>query len=194
MNINGIIGSGIVTASGIIWNSVKSSGIVLLLWVIGGIVCMSGSMTYVELDVKHKISGGETKYLQTAYPKPRKCISYLFSFMYIFAVLQSAAQYFWYTVNGRQFDIEQDKNGWNLPFSPFWVIKFIVIAMLFVITAYHMIDNRLANLINQSLAVIKLVTYSTIAIVGICRLFLDWKTSRLNWQNPLDGNTDFTAL
>ncbi|CAG8588501.1 15982_t:CDS:2 [Funneliformis mosseae] len=201
MNINSIIGSGIVTAPGIIWNSVKSPGIVLLLWFIGGLVSMAGSLSYVELGVKHKISGGETKYLQTAYPKPKYFISYLFSFMYIFAikpgitsaVLQSAAQYFWYTVNGHQFDIEQDKNGWNLPFSPFWVIKFIAIAMLFVITAYHMIDNRMANLINQSLAVIKLVTYSTIAIVGIFRLFLDWETSRLHWQKPLDGNTDFTA-
>src|SRR5687767_15024456 len=83
MNINSIIGSGIVTAPGIIWNSVKSPGIVLLLWLLGGLVSMAGSMTYVELGVKHKISGGETKYLQTAYPRPRKCISYLFSFMYI---------------------------------------------------------------------------------------------------------------
>ncbi|CAG8434457.1 13775_t:CDS:2 [Funneliformis mosseae] len=178
INVNSIIGSAIVTAPGIIWNSVKSPGIVLLLWLIGGLVSMAGSLTYVELGVKHRISGGETKYLQTAYPHPRKCISYLFSFMYIFAIkpgitsaiLQSAAQYLWYTISGAHFNIEQDKNGWNLPFSPFWVIKFIAIAMLFVITAYHMI-----------------------AIVGICRLFLDWETSRLHWQKPLEGNTDFTA-
>ncbi|CAG8717547.1 1330_t:CDS:2, partial [Funneliformis caledonium] len=196
-----IIGSGIVTAPGIIWNSVKSPGIVLLLWLLGGLVSMAGSLSYVELGVKHKISGGETKYLQTAYPKPKYFISYLFSFMYIFAirpgitsaVLQSAAQYFWYTINGQQFDIETNKNGFHLPFSPFWAIKFIAIAMLFFITAYHMINNRMANIINQSLAVIKLITYSIIAIAGIFRLFLDWETSRLHWQKPLDGNTDFTA-
>ncbi|CAI2192823.1 16421_t:CDS:2 [Funneliformis geosporum] len=201
MNINSIIGSGIVTAPGIIWNSVKSPGIVLLLWFIGGLVSMAGSLSYVELGVKHKISGGETKYLQTAYPKPKYFISYLFSFMYIFAirpgitsaVLQSAAQYFWYTISGHQFDIVPNRNGWHLPFSPFWAIKFIAIAMLFLITAYHMINNRLANFINQSLAVIKLITYSIIAIAGICRLFLDWETSRVHWQKPIDGNTDFTA-
>ncbi|CAI2170004.1 8929_t:CDS:2 [Funneliformis geosporum] len=177
MNINSIIGSGIVTAPGIIWNSVKSPGIVLLLWFIGGLVSMAGSLSYVELGVKHKISGGETKYLQTAYPKPKYFISYLFSFMYIFAirpgitsaVLQSAAQYFWYTISGHQFDIVPNRNGWHLPFSP------------------------LANFINQSLAVIKLITYSIIAIAGICRLFLDWETSRVHWQKPIDGNTDFTA-
>src|ERR1043166_1762160 len=37
MNVNNVIGSGIVTTPGIIWNRVKSPGIVMLLWVIGGI-------------------------------------------------------------------------------------------------------------------------------------------------------------
>ena len=83
MNVNTIIGSGIVTTPGIIWNSVKSPGIVLFLWLIGGIVSMSGSLSYVELGVIHKISGGETKYLQTAYPEPKIIMSYLFSFMHI---------------------------------------------------------------------------------------------------------------
>ncbi|CAG8588518.1 15983_t:CDS:2 [Funneliformis mosseae] len=172
INVNSIIGSGIVTAPGIIWNSVKSPGIVLLLWFIGGLVSMA---------VPYHMSS--------------------LAFMYIFAirpgitsaVLQSAVQYFWYTISEHQFDMEPNKNGFHLSFSPFWAIKFIAIAILFFITAYHMINNRLANVINQSLAVIKLITYSIIAIVGICRLFLDWETSRLHWQKPLERNTDFTA-
>src|SRR5829696_1031940 len=83
MNVNSIVGSGIVTAPGIIWNAVKSPGIVLLLWAVGGIVSMAGSLVYVELGVIHRISGGETRYLQTAYPNPEFMISYLFSFMFI---------------------------------------------------------------------------------------------------------------
>ena len=83
MNVNNIIGSGIVTTPGIIWNMIKSPRIVLLLWFIGGIISMAGSLSYVELGVIHKISGGETKYLQTAYPQPKIMISYLFSFMHI---------------------------------------------------------------------------------------------------------------
>ncbi|CAB4410776.1 unnamed protein product [Rhizophagus irregularis] len=102
LNINNVIGSEIVTTPGIIWNMVKSPGTVLLLWLIGGIVSMAGSLSYVELGVIHKISGGETKYLQTAYPKPKILMSYLFSFMHIF--LQSAAQYPWFTINGRRYD------------------------------------------------------------------------------------------
>jgi amino acid transporter len=83
MNVNNVIGSGIVTTPGIIWKAIKSPGIVLLLWLIGGIINMSGSLSYVELGAFHRISGGETKYLQTAYPRPKLMMSYLFSFMFI---------------------------------------------------------------------------------------------------------------
>jgi amino acid transporter len=70
MNVNNVLGTGIVTSPGIVWKTIKSPGIVLLLWLIGGIISMAGSLSYVELGVFHRISGGETKYLQTAYPNP----------------------------------------------------------------------------------------------------------------------------
>jgi len=50
---------------------------------LGGIISLSGSLTYVELGVIHKISRGGTKYLETAYPNPKLMMSYLFSFMFI---------------------------------------------------------------------------------------------------------------
>src|SRR5436305_13673130 len=46
MNVNNVIGSGIVTSPGSIWKAVKSPGIVLLLWAVGGIVSMAGSLSY----------------------------------------------------------------------------------------------------------------------------------------------------
>jgi len=92
MNVNHIIGSGIVTAPGIIWGSIKSPGIVLLLWVVGGIVSITGSLSYTILGVHQSIlskvkgesgSGGEVKYLQTAYPYFENVAGYLFSFIHI---------------------------------------------------------------------------------------------------------------
>jgi amino acid transporter len=79
MNVNNVLGSGIVTSPRIVWKVIKSPGIILLLWLIGGIISMAGSLSYVELGVFHRISGGETKYLQTAYPNPRLMMGYLFS-------------------------------------------------------------------------------------------------------------------
>ena len=62
-----------------------------------------------------------------------------------------------------------------------------------IITIYHILSNKWANLINQTLATIKLITYLIIAITGICRLFINWETSRINWQEPLSGSTDITS-
>jgi len=83
MNVNDVIGSGIVTAPGAVLDAVKSPRIALISWGIGGIISMAGSLTYVELGTMSKVSGGETKYLQMAYPKPKSMMSYVFSFMHI---------------------------------------------------------------------------------------------------------------
>ena len=56
-----------------------------------------------------------------------------------------------------------------------------------------MLSNRWANYINQTLAVIKLTTYSIIAIAGICKLFMNWSITSINWQQSLNGTTDITA-
>ena len=92
MNVNHIIGSGIVTVPGIVLGLVKSPGIVFLLWAIGGFVAMLGSFSYTVLGVHQSVlsrrnrvsgSGGAVKYLQTAFPCCENIASYLFSFMYI---------------------------------------------------------------------------------------------------------------
>ncbi|CAG8609330.1 11323_t:CDS:2 [Funneliformis mosseae] len=162
MNVNNVLGSGIVTSPGIIWNLVKSPRIILILWLIGGLISMTGTLTYVELGAMHKISGGETKYLQTAYPKPKLMMSYLFSLMFIFAiqpgiissVLQTAALYFWYTITGSQYDKDPEEYD-NFKFSPMWSIKIIAIA----------------------------------TIIGIVKLIINWETSRSNWHEPLKVDT-----
>ena len=69
----------------------------------------------------------------------------------------------------------------------------MAVLILFVITVYHMISNRWANYINQTLAAIKVATYSIVAIAGIYRLCTNWSVSRLNWQQSLDGNADISS-
>ncbi|CAI2176695.1 6936_t:CDS:2 [Funneliformis geosporum] len=192
MNVNNVLGSGIVTTPGIIWNSVKSPVIVLILWLIGGLVSMAGSLTYVELGAMHKISVYQMNF------EIIKNIQYYFSAIrpgIISAVLQSAAQYFWCTITGSYNLEEEDRNkdGWKLKFFPFWCIKLIAITFLWIITIYHMLSNTWASYINQTLAVIKFFTYLTIAIVGICRFFLDREKSLSNWQEPLDGDANIAA-
>jgi hypothetical protein len=52
-----------------------------------------------------------------------------------------------------------------------------------------MLSTKWANYINQTLVIIKLTTYSIIAIAGIYRLIENWPVSQINWQQPLNGTT-----
>jgi len=72
------------------------------------------------------------------------------------------------------------------------MIKLMAVLILFVITVYHMISNRWANYINQTLAAVKVATYSIIAFAGLYRLCAN-PESRVNWEKQLSGNTDATA-
>ncbi|RIA92143.1 amino acid/polyamine transporter I [Glomus cerebriforme] len=195
MNVNNIIGAGIFATPGIVWKQVKSPSIVVLLWTIGGIVSLCGSLIYSELGVIHRESGGETLYLSKAYPRPYQMASYVFSFMFIFiirpgiicAVLASGAQYAWYAFEGVSPNLTS--NGWKSNFEPYWILKLIAIALLLIITSYHMLSNKWANRINHGLTIIKTIMIIIIALSGISKYH-----NTQNWKKPLESDSESSGL
>ncbi|GBC02259.1 hypothetical protein RclHR1_04530001 [Rhizophagus clarus] len=199
-NKNKLLGTvyGIFTTPGIVWKQVKSPYVVIVLWIIGGIVSLCGSLVYSEFGIIHQDSGGETIYLAKSFPRPKMLASYLFSFMFIFiirpgiicAVLQSAAQYAWYTFEGKSPPIDSSLNGWNNEFKPYWILKFISVALLLLITGYHILSNKWANRINQSLAMIKMIIIIIIALSGMSKY-----RNTHNWKQTLENpDTKFSVL
>lgn len=57
LNVGAHIGAGIFLVQGIIFNEVGSVGMVIILFVIGGVVSMFGACAYVELGCMLPISG-----------------------------------------------------------------------------------------------------------------------------------------
>jgi hypothetical protein len=55
--------------------------------------------------------------------------------------------------------------------------------MLGIITSYHIYSSRLAVVINQTFAVIKLMILSSIAIAGLVKLPATLKENPNNWTN-----------
>lgn len=62
-----MIGTGVFTSLGYQLVDLDSAGIVLLLWVLGGITALCGALTYAELTVRLPRSGGEYNYLREIY-------------------------------------------------------------------------------------------------------------------------------
>ena len=71
-----------------------------------------------------------------------------------------------------------EENDW-----PYWRIKLIAVIMLGIITSYHIYSSRLAVVINQTFAVIKLMILSSIAIAGLVKLPSILKENPNNWSN-----------
>jgi amino acid transporter len=55
----------------------------MILWAIGGVISIAGSLSYAELGASIQESGGEVAYLKKAYPRPKDFFSYFCNFVFV---------------------------------------------------------------------------------------------------------------
>ncbi|CAG8584844.1 1965_t:CDS:10 [Cetraspora pellucida] len=146
-NINHIIGAGIFIIPSTIWRLVQSPGTALMFWLAGGLISLLGSTIYVELGSRCPKGSGEQKYLEEAFNDQNKP-----------ADSYACAKYFLYAVKGNyeNEDIYLD----SIP------LRLLAIAILFVITLYHMLSNRWAIIINRMFAIFKSIAILFVSIYG----------------------------
>ncbi len=65
--IANMVGTGVFTSLGFQLLSIQSGFVLLMLWAVGGIVALSGAMTYAELGAAMPRSGGEYNFLTRIY-------------------------------------------------------------------------------------------------------------------------------
>ena len=61
------VGSGIFASPGIVYGYTKSVGASLLVWILAGLLSITGALCYAELGAMMLVSGGEFNYLLRAY-------------------------------------------------------------------------------------------------------------------------------
>ncbi|MCP9449596.1 MAG: amino acid permease [Nitrospira sp.] len=65
--IGNVIGSGIFTTTGFMARDLGHPGLILAVWLMGGLVALAGALTYSELGTALPVAGGEYIYLTRAY-------------------------------------------------------------------------------------------------------------------------------
>ncbi len=65
--IANMIGAGIFTTSGLLIGDLESAGIMILLWLVGGIIALSGALCYGEIGAAIPEAGGEYVFLSRLY-------------------------------------------------------------------------------------------------------------------------------
>jgi APA family basic amino acid/polyamine antiporter len=67
MVVGGIIGSGIFLNPAIVAARVRTPGLTLAVWVLGGVIALTGALVYAELGARRPVAGGGYVYLRDAF-------------------------------------------------------------------------------------------------------------------------------
>ncbi len=65
--IGGVIGSGIFMTAGDIAEYIPSPGLILIVWLVGGLITISGALSFAELGAMFPRAGGQYIYIREAY-------------------------------------------------------------------------------------------------------------------------------
>ncbi|CAG8445263.1 6035_t:CDS:2, partial [Ambispora gerdemannii] len=204
-NCNNMIGVGIFSSPGLVLREIGSPGLALILWVVGGVASLFGSLSYVELGSSIPDGGGETVYLEQAYPHPKALLSYMFSFAMIVAIRPAYisadanvfAQYFLYLIKAKvQCDSDYLHPKEYIVDWKFWQLRLCSLAAVVIVTGYHIRSNKWANRINQTLTIIKMLTLLVISIIGLATISRFINENDTNWKNmfPNDMNIGARSL
>lgn len=147
-----IIGSGIFIVPAITASRMRSSSMVLLLWIVGGLLTLCGALAYGELGASLPHVGGQYVYLREAYgPLP----AFLYGWT-LFLVIQSGG----IATLAAAFSIYA---GYFLPLSTVQT-RLLSIAVILALAAINCLGVRLGASVQNFLTVIKVA--GVLAIVG----------------------------
>jgi len=65
--VSNVIGSGIFTTTGFMARDLGHPGLILSVWLMGGLIALAGALSYSELGAALPVAGGEYAYLRRAY-------------------------------------------------------------------------------------------------------------------------------
>ncbi len=167
-----MIGIGIFVTTGVIAETLPSPGGVLLVWVLGGLLALTGALSCAELSASLPYAGGDYIYIREAYGKRRGFLSGWSSFLVTFsgaiaflAVGFNGFMSFFFPVLGSNEAIF----SLAVPFFPINVTvgtAFSIIVVL-LISGLHCFGVRLGTVTQNILTTLKIGALLGIIVLGV---------------------------
>lgn len=158
LNINMMIGTGIFSTGGSLLSLLGSPGLVLLFWVLGLAIALSGLTVYMEFaHIFPNRAGAEAVYLEQAYRKPKYLWPATFAFLSVVLSFNSSnaivlAEYLLYAAG-------------NSDPGP-WFIRGIAVAGITVAVGFVLASNKWCLRFNNLLGILKLIVLIFVVITG----------------------------
>ncbi len=167
MIIADVIGTGIFVTTGSVLGMTGNALTVLILWGIGGIVALTGSLCYAELATMWTESGGEYIYLKKTYGLLPSFLTGWISLIVGFSasIAISSMTLIWYF--NEYFQMEILSGG--------WAQKICAAGIIFFFGILHIIGVKKGSLIQNGLTIIKLLI--VLSLIGFGIYMADWNNA-----------------
>jgi basic amino acid/polyamine antiporter, APA family len=176
--IGSVIGSGIFLTTGIILQELPSTSLMLFAWVAGGLLAMSGGLTYAEMGSMFPRSGGLYVFLSEAYGA---VWGFLFGWACLLVILTGSvatvavgfAEYFSYFFPALGTNVIL--GTFAMPWGA-WSIsagQLVAAGSIFVITATNYVGVRSGNMTNAILTAMKVGALVAVPVIALVYLRVD---------------------
>ena len=174
MMVGIVIGSGIFLTTGIMAQSIPSAPLILLAWLAGGILTLTGALTFAELGAAMPEAGGQYVYLREAYGN---FAAFLFGWILflvsmggsIAALGMGFAEYVGYFFPG----LSTGRKLLSLTIAPFEFNyslsagQLVAVAVILILSTCNYLGVVFGKLIQNSFTLIKLAVIVGFVILGL---------------------------
>jgi APA family basic amino acid/polyamine antiporter len=169
--IGAVLGSGIFMTSGLISARVPSPALVILVFAVGGLITVSGALSFAELGAMYPQAGGQYVYLREAYGPPS---GFFFGWIFfwviqcggIAALAVGFADYAGIFLGGSfgrpLFHLTLAGVGWSV--SPGQVLA---VGAILGLTAVNSLGIRVGTVVQNALTIIRLASVAVFVLGGL---------------------------
>lgn len=163
--VGNVVGSGIFTTTGFMARDLGHPGLILSIWLMGGLIALAGALSYSELGTALPVAGGEYLYLHRAYGPFIGFLSGWTSFTVGFsaAIAAGAMSVAAYVTQLLPLDGERDLRS-----------TVIALALLWSITAFHLAGIEAGGFLQRTLTVLNMGAIMALIAAGVMGGKGDW--------------------
>lgn len=192
-----MVGSGIFSSAGLVYADVGSAGMSLVIWVITGLLALTGALCYAELGTMIPGSGGEAPYLERGFGpwatfifnwtscvllKPGSCAIIAVAF----------AKYSVMTFISGKALTGADQEALLAQYR--WIVKGIAVGSIFLVTFLSSISKNINRRCQLVLTIFKLLCLAFVIGSGFVYMFTDKTYAQENLGEPFKGTVWSVAL
>lgn len=160
--VSNMIGAGIFTTSGIVASMLPNAQVLLLCWFLGGLIAISGALSYTELATRMPEEGGEYVYLKKIFHPSMGFLTGWASFFVGFSapIAASALGFSEYLFAGLHVQIDGAAG------ILFYSKKMIAVAIIIFFTSIHYVGIKFGAIVQNTLTVFKVLIVIGLAMAG----------------------------